>query len=251
MLKKKALFPLCALLLFCSGLTVATELKLATSPWPPYVDENLPGKGLAIKLVTTALTRAGYTTTLKIESWTRTLEGAGIGVYDIIPTAWYSEERARAFSFSKPYLTNNIMLLKRKNDPFTYSDLSSLQGRIIGVIPGYAYGPEFDAAGNFYRVNSRHLIENLTRLQQGQIDLTLDDERVLLHDLDKYMHNSQDQLIMLPKPLSVNGLHIAVSRQRPDHEKIVAAFDKAMEEMKEDGEYEKILNEFSVHRKTL
>lgn len=251
MLKKKTLLPLCLFLLFCPGLTVAAELKLATSPWPPYVDENLPGKGLAIKLVTTALARAGYTTQLRIESWTRTLEGTGIGVYDVIPTAWYSEERARAFTFSKPYLTNNIMLLKRKNDPFTYRGLSDLKGRVIGLIPGYAYGPEFDTAGNFYRINSRHLIENITKLQRGQIELTLDDERVLLHDLDKYMRNSQDQFVLLPTPVSVNGLHMAVSKQRPDHEKIVADFDKAMDAMKQDGEYERILNEFAIHRKAL
>ncbi len=251
MLKKKIALTLCALLLFCSGPSVAAELKLATSPWPPYVDEHLPGKGLAIKLVTTALARAGYTTRLRIESWTRTLEGTDIGVYDVIPTAWYSEARARAFSFSKPYLTNNIMLLKRKDDPFTYHDLSDLKGRVIGIISGYAYGPAFDAAGNFYRVNSKHLVENLTKLRLGQIDLTLDDERVLQHDLEKYMSNSQDQFVILPKPLSVNGLHIAVSKQRPDHEKIVADFDKAMEAMKQDGEYERILNEFAIHRKGL
>ncbi len=251
MIKKAISFLLCALLLSGAGLSAAAELKLATSPWPPYVDENLPGKGLAIKLVTTALSRAGYKTSLRIETWTRTLEGADIGVYDVIPAAWYNEARARAFNFSKPYLTNNIMLLKRKDDPFTFNGLSDLKGRIIGIIPGYAYGPAFDAAGNFYRVNSRHLVENLTKLRLGQIDLTLDDERVLLHDLGKYMANSQGQFVILPKPLSVNGLHIAVSRQRPDHEKIVTDFDKAVEEMKQDGEYEKILNEYAIYRKRL
>jgi len=245
------LFSLCALFLFYSNVTAADELRLATSSWPPYVDEKMPGKGLAIKLVTTALTRAGYSTKLRIESWTRSLEGTDIGVYDVIPTAWYNEKRARSFTFSKPYLMNNIMLLKRKSDPFTFNNLSDLNGRVIGIIPNYAYGPEFDKAGNFYRVRSEHLVENLTKLQQNQINLTLDDERVLLHDLNKYMSNSQDEFEILPKPLSVNGLHIAVSKQHPDHEKIVAAFDKAIEEMKQDGEFEKILNEFGIRRKKL
>jgi polar amino acid transport system substrate-binding protein len=247
----RVLFPLCAFFLLCSNATIADELKLATSPWSPYVDENMPGKGLAIKIVTTALARAGYSTELKIESWTRTLEGTDIGVYDVIPTAWYSEKRAQSFAFSKPYLTNKIMFLKRKDDAFTFNSLSDLNSRIIGIIPNYAYGHEFDESGNFFRVNSKHLVENLTKLQLGQINLTLDDERVLLHDLNKYMSNSRDEFEILLKPISVNGLHIAVSKKRPDNGKIVAAFDKAIEEMKRDGEFEKILNEYNIRRKTL
>ncbi len=247
----RVLFTLYAIFLFCSSAAIADELKLATSSWPPYVDENLPGKGLAIKIVTVALARAGYSTELKIESWTRSLEGTDIGVYDVIPTAWYSEIRARAFTFSKPYLTNKIMFLKRKGDAFTFNNLSDLNSRIIGIIPNYAYGHEFDEAGNFFRVASNYLVENLTKLQQGQINLTLDDERVLLHDLNKYMSNSRDEFEILLRPISVNGLHIAVSKKRPDSKKIVAAFDKAIEDMKKDGEFEKILNEYNIRKKKL
>ena len=45
----------------------------------------------------------------------------------------------------------------------------------------------------------------------------------------------------LPKPLSENGLHILVSLKNPQHEQIVAGFDRAILAMKADGTYARIM----------
>lgn len=237
--KLTALF--CACILLLSTSVAATGLKVATSTWPPYVDKNLEKNGLAIHIAMTALERAGYAPVLKIESWPRTLQGVNVGVYDVIAAAWHSDERARAFTFSKPYLVNQIKFIKRKGTPFQFNSLADLKGRSIGIVHDYAYGAEFDQAGGLIKISTNHVIQNLLRLSQGQIDLTLGDERVLRHELRQYLSHTKDQFEILPKPLSENGLHIAVSKKNPDHEKIAAAFDKEIGKMKADGTYKAIL----------
>ena len=53
---------------------MATELNVVHSgKWPPYADAGLPGQGLAVELVTTALKKAGYETFMRIDSLDRIL----------------------------------------------------------------------------------------------------------------------------------------------------------------------------------
>jgi polar amino acid transport system substrate-binding protein len=50
----------------------------------------------------------------------------------------------------------------------------------------------------------------------------------------------------LPNPLSENSLHILVSLKNPDHEQIVAGFDREIAAMKEDGSYERLLRQHGM-----
>lgn len=212
------------------------QLKVATSEWPPYSGKDLPKQGLAVDIVDTALRRAGYEPMIKIESWPRTLQGVNVGVYDVIAAAWYTDERAEAFTFSKPYLYNQIKFITLKNSSFTFNSLEDLNGRVIGVVQNYAYGGDFYRAPGVVRIAANHVIQNLLRLSQGQIDATLGDVRALRFEINSYMRTNKDNFAILPKPLAVKGLHIAVSKQHPKHKEIAAAFDKAIEQMNAKGE---------------
>lgn len=230
------------LYLFSSPLFVhAAELNVSTSEWVPYVSKDLPNQGLAIDIVTTALKRAGYQPTVTIQSWSRTLEGVDVGVFDLIAAAWYSPERAKHFAFSKPYLFNEIKLVKRADSEFKFKSMADLNGKLVGIIPDYAYGGEFENASGLLRVPGTHVLQNMLRVLNGEIELTLDDERVLEYEIRHNMIANRDKLMILPKPVSRNGLHIAVSRQNPKHQEIVQAFDKAIIAMQKDGTFDRIV----------
>lgn len=220
----------------------ATDLNVVHSgKWPPYSDSSLPGQGLAVEIVTAALKRAGYTPYLRIDSLDRILEGGALGVYDVFATPWYSDSRNAYLDYSKPYLESQIRFVKRKNSDLDFQSLADLNGVMVGTVPDYAYGDSFSKAPGIVRVPERNLIQNLLKLTQGRIDLTLDDERVLHYEINRYMPNSMDNLVFLAKPLAVRGIHIGVSRENPEHAKIVAAFDKAIADMKQDGSFDAIL----------
>lgn len=232
----------CLFLLMGAWVQAAEQLNVATSEWVPYVGKQLPNQGLAMDLVNTALKRAGYQPVVTIDVWSRTLQGADVGVYDLIAAAWYSDERAKKFAFSKPYLYNEIKIIKRADSGFEYNSVSSLEGRVFGVVDKYAYGEAFDYATGIIRVPSQYVFENILRVLNGQVELTLDDERVLKYEIAKNIDSENKRnLVILPNALSKNGLYIAVSRQNPKHQEIVQAFDKAIAAMRKDGSYDKIL----------
>lgn len=224
------------------GAATAAELTVVhTDTWPPYADSALPGQGLALELVTTALERAGYTPRLRVDTLERILEGGKLGVYDIFATAWYSDARNAYLAFSKPYLESRIRFIKRKGQPFSYTAFEDLRGVLIGVVQDYAYDTAFNSAPDLIRVSERNLVQNLLKLTQGRIDLTLDDELVLQYEINRYLPNSMATFSFLPKPLAVRGVHIAVSRKHPDHKAIAEAFDKAVRDMKSDGSFAAIV----------
>jgi polar amino acid transport system substrate-binding protein len=222
--------------------TLAGDLNVVHSgKWPPYSDASLPGQGLAVEIVTTALKRAGYTPYLRIDSLDRILEGGALGVYDVFATPWYSDSRNQYLDYSKPYLESEIRFIKRKDSKLDFQSLADLKGVMVGTVQDYAYDQAFTAARDIVRIPERNLVQNLLKLTQGRIDLTLDDERVLRYEINRYMPNSMEKLEFLPKPLAVRGIHIGVSRENPQHAEIVAAFDKAIAAMKKDGSFDAIV----------
>ncbi len=221
---------------------LALELTVVHSgAWPPYADEGLPQQGLAVDLVTTALQRAGHQVVVRVDSLDRILEGGKLGVYDVFATPWYSDERNRYLAFSEPYLESRIRFIKRKNKKLEFNNFGDLKGVMIGVVKDYAYDDTFNESRNLIKISERNLIQNLLKLTQNRLDLTLDDELVLQYEINQYMPNSMKELEMLPKPLAVRGVHIGVSRENPAHAKIVADFDKAIAAMRQDGSYDKIV----------
>ena len=232
---------LISLFFFIATYTFATQLNVATSEWVPYVGKQLSKQGLAIDIVNTALQRAGYQPVVTIDVWSRTLQGADVGVYDLIAAAWYNEKRAQHFTFSKPYLYNEIKLLKHVDSDFQYNSIADLNGRMVGVINNYAYGENFSQAKGMLRIPGTQVLENILRVLNREIELTLDDERVLKYQIKHNIDTNKDKLVIIPKSLSKNGLYIAVSKKNPKHKEIAQAFDKAIAGMKKDGTFERIL----------
>ncbi len=219
-------------------------LRLGMEHWPPYLDRYHENHGAAAELVMTALSRAGYDYTFSYDNWSHTLQGTEIGVLDIVVAGWYTDERAQQFVYSEPYLYNRISFIKRKNDSVDYTSMEDLRGEVIGIVSNYAYGPEFDGSNLLIKLPNNHLIQNLSLLQQGKLDLTLDDELVIRHQLRTFMPGTSEQFAFLTKPVSIRGLHILVSRRHQNHEQIVSAFNQALKQMKEDGSYQSILEKY-------
>ena len=234
----------------CSTASLATDVNVVHSgKWPPYADASLPGQGMAVEIVTTALKRAGYTTYIRIDSLDRILQGGALGVYDVFATPWYSEARNQYLDYSEPYLESDIRFVKKKGKKFTYESLADLKGVMVGTVQDYAYDEDFNESRDIIKIPERNLIQNLLKLTQGRVDLTLDDELVLQYDINRYMPNSMSELEFLPKPLAVRGIHIGVSRENPDHAKIVADFNKAIQDMKKDGTFDSIVAKHHIYIK--
>ena len=132
-----------------SQVTVAAKEEL------PFFGRKLPGQGLSGEIVKTALERAGYSPSFVYKTWADTYEGTLIGVYDIVGSIWFTEQRAKEFSYSQPYLFHEITFIKRKADQdISFSHLDDLDGLIIGTVKGYAYRDDF--------LQSKKLLQDLS-----------------------------------------------------------------------------------------
>lgn len=230
----------CLLVLLCWGSAAAETLRLAGNFWPPFTDASAPNGGLATDLVRTALARGGYPSHYEEVPWERAMRGLQRGEYDALVSAWFSEARAVYGHYSKPYLINRIRLLQRKGGAVQFRQLSDLYPYLIAVGRGYAYSPEFDNDPQLHKFVVGDFTNAARMLSRGRVDLALDDELVVRYHFARELSDIRDQLEFLPQPLSESNSHLLVRRSRADHQRIVDAFDRAIEAMRADGSYAEI-----------
>jgi polar amino acid transport system substrate-binding protein len=232
--------------LFHASIAVAGEVKVMTNTWPPYVDEQLPEEGVAVELVKHILHRAGYQMDNTIETWPRAMEGVRIGLYDALGAAWRDEAREHDFIYSKPYLLNELVVVKRSAMEGRYFGLGSLQGGRIGLLREYAYGVDFSELDNVELVYENHLIQSLMNLLNEKVDFVVGDKRVLAMMMQEYLPRRKDEIEYLPFSLPPRGLYLAASRSKPGSEQLVKSFNAALEEVKRDGSFQKIVEKWQA-----
>ena len=222
------------------------KLRLVADLWPPFTDNTLLNGGLATDLVSTALKRAGYDTECQQVPWARALNGVGEGRYDVLVNAWFNQERTKLGLFSSEYLLNRVRFLKRSRSSVEYRELYQLYERPIAVVRGYTYSAEFDSDEMLEKVPVNDFSMAVRMVVAGRVDLAVEDEFVARFYLSQESRAVRDAIEFLPKSLSENSLHILVSLKNPQHEQIVAGFDREIAAMKADGSYEKLLKQHGM-----
>ena len=230
--------------LYGGAASAEQTVRLMANTSPPYADQKLPERGLAIELVNHIFARTDYTPEITIENWSRAVEGARIGVYDGLAAAWYSEDRSKDLQFSEPYLSSKLMILKLRSNPRNYGKLQDLAGARLGVRVDYAYGIDFAAIPNLTLVEENHLIQNLLKLQNGSVDVVIGDRRSIIMQLNEYMKDRITDFAVVDMPLPDVQRHLAASRDLPGYEKLIEQFNRALAETRKDGSLEAIINKW-------
>lgn len=238
-------FALIGLLLLTQN-AAAEKLRLVADAWPPFTDATLVNGGLATDIVSTALARAGYASDFEQVPWARALLGVGEGRYDVLVNAWYNDDRTKFGQFSGEYLLNRVRFIKRKDAPIEYNNLQQLHTYPIAVVRGYAYSPEFDEDAALQKIPVHNFAMAVRMLAADRVKLTLEDEFVARYYLARESSKVRNSVEFLPKPLSENSLHILVSLKNPEHEQIVAGFDREIAAMKADGSYERLMKQHGM-----
>jgi len=207
----------------------------------------MQNQGVSVDLVTQAFTASGHDLNVSIVPWDRALADTKSGHTDVMVGLWYTEERAKDYVFSKPYLTNRVVFIKRNNDVFEFSGLEGLAGKKVGVARSYSYNEAFDAASNFKKPVTSNLQSNLKKLTANRIDLTLDDEIVARHIINNELPQLKNKVTFTANALDEKPLHVAISRQNPNAEALIAAFDKGLKALKTKGHYEQIISSHGLN----
>ncbi len=223
----------------------AQKVSLVANIWPPYVDSALADDGLAMKIVKTALKRAGYTPELRIEQWKKVLEGSKLGIYDLVGAVWKTGARQKKLLYSNSYLTNNIILVTNSHNKIEFNSLNDLQGILVGVLKGYEYDSKFMKDPKILKFKANRLTQNLISVQQGKLDVAVADRRLALYELKHFMGNNRADFRFLAKPLSSRKLYVAAPKENPESQTLIAKFNQGLAAIKKDGTYQKILDEYT------
>lgn len=252
---RKTLFQICAVAVLIGGqlLPVAFQSQafaqeentvvLATDPWPPYYGPDLNDGGYFTDIVTEAFKRVGYTCEVKFVPWKRALERAQRGSYDGILGAFYAESRTRDFAYSEPISESHLAFFSKKGRGIRYQTLQDLSQYSIGVIRGYSYSEEFEAATELRTEEVNRVEQNIEKVLANRIDLFIDSQEVVSYLLNTTLSDQKDQLEMLTPPYKTNTLYVLISKKNPQHQRIVNDLNRGLQMLKEDGTYDAILKE--------
>lgn len=235
-------FILCLITLVSSSFLHAEKITAVGDPWPPFTDPNQPKQGLIVEIVTAAYATQNYELEMHFVPWARAISGVKNASYDLLLATWQTEERKKFLMFSTSYLDNSIKFIKKKGDNFEYIGRESLDDKSIGVVRGYSYTDDFTKAKNFSRSEAKDFIGNLRKLIAGRIDLTLEDEIVAKAIIAKEQPSLLDKIEFSNNNYSTNALYVTSGLANVRHKELIEAFNKGLIEIKNNGEYEKILN---------
>jgi ABC-type transporter MlaC component/ABC-type amino acid transport substrate-binding protein len=222
-------------------------LKMAGHVWEPYISNHLPANGLAVNLVTAVFARAGYQIEMQFMPWQRVAEGLSNGDVDLSVASWHSPTRAQEALYTAPYLTNELVIVKRKLDLLNFTnnqefkDYVSQKSYRLGVFKEFGYGEQFDEIAPLVSLNYYKYCKSMLRdVATKSTDIALIDHWTAENSLLK-SKNIADHLEVIPTPLISRSLHTTISLKRNDRDIIASAFNQALKEMKDDGSYDKIL----------
>ena len=230
-------------LTFLFGLTISAQseqLKLASDVYPPFTD--IDGKqAFALELVHEALKRSGVVAKSDILGFGQVLELILDQKYDGSAALWKSKDRESYLLFSEPYLENRLILVGRAGRDVSASSLSELKNKRVSIVSGYAYGSSIYTTPGVTILPGRSDQDNLESLLEGKTDYMLVDELLIKYMLE-YQHSEVKKYLAVgSKAILVRPLHLAVVKNMPDAEEIIAAFNDNIEQMMADGTYNQIL----------
>lgn len=213
-------------------------LELASTEWPPFTaDEGEPR--VANELVAEALRSDGIQAKQAIVAADEWLASLRAGEFDGSAAVWWSEDRAEFLLFSAPYLENRLVLIGRTGADVSATSFAELSGKRIGIVEGYDYGDELEAAEGPVFVATSSTPANLRALLADELDYVLAD--ALFAEYTVTTHPQRDQFVVGDAALVSRTLHFAVRKQLPDAEAIIASFDGRVRQMLRDGSFNEVL----------
>ena len=221
------------------------ELKLGSDTWPPFTD-TADGQRVAIELVDTALDRAGVSATTSIVDWKEVEAGIRNAKFDGSAAMWRTEKREEYLLFSEPYLENRLVLVGRKGSDVAAARISDLSGKRVAAVGHYAYGDQITGAVGVYFISGRNDQDDLDKLLAGDVDYMLVDELVVRYLMTYQKEEVAAKLEIGTTPLARRTLHLAIRRDVPGAEEIIAAFNREIRGMFTDGTYGEILHVGSI-----
>ena len=203
-------------------------------------------RGLAVSVLHQALDTLGDRVRFELHPWARAQYMVEQGQADILIGPYKTAEREARFAFSaRAFYRDRVVFYGRRDRlPAWNGDYQVLPGRPIGVVRAWSYGDQFVQAKPFLDLVTVESVENgLKMLSLGRLQLLASNQRnsrpVLLR------LGLLDEIVELDPPISLEDGYFAFPRLA-SHDALRRDFDRALEEMIENGELVRLAKRWQV-----
>lgn len=235
----------CLCLMLLGAAAQAQTLRVATLEWAPYVGSDLPGNGLASRILSEALALNGDSAELVFLPWQRALNETREGRFDALMPAYLSADRREDFYTSMPLLDSQLGFFRRRDRvlPIDPRNLDTLRPYRIGVVRGYVNQAAFDAADFLNKDVVSSDWQNLEKLLRGRIDLAVVDRYTGYQLLSQNAPALREQLEFVDPPLEVKPLYVLVPKKRAEGEALAASLDRGLRTLRRSGRLQQLIAE--------
>lgn len=240
-------FSALALFFFLPQLCFANILiKAVAGSFPPYIGENLNGRGAITQILKEAFELQGFYFQPLFVPWSRAYELVKTSKVECSYVWLHTEKRSKEVRFSKPvFLITNVLFYNLSKE-FDWSSKADLISFHIGRVSGYSYG-EFDKfldseAQNVVEVSSNESM--LKMLCTGRINLApIDIEVGQFLIKNRLPKNCQTKIAFHPRPLIKQWMHVIgdpnLTQKRWDM--IQKGLEKGITHLKKTGRFDEVL----------
>jgi len=169
--------------------------------------------------------------------WDGLIAGLDANRYDaVINQVGITEERQKKFNFSNPYIVSKVVLIVNdKND--TIKDFTDLKGKKAAQSLTSNYGKLATEAGAEL-VATDGFDQSVQLVLTGRADATLNDSLSFL-DFKKQQPKAPVKVVAEKENATASGIIV-----RKGDDELVAGINKALDEVKADGTYDKISQKY-------
>lgn len=172
------------LLLLAANITVlagrlaaADVLTVRSDPWMPYNGGPADKPGIVLEILSAVAARAEATVDYAPLGWEDAIAAVSAGQADAVIGATAQDAEGKLRLPAEPIGDMRAGLFVRKDQPWNYERIQSLDGKRLGAIKGYTYWPQFDqylaehpAAVTWYE-GTDALAQAIAALHEGKIDV--------------------------------------------------------------------------------
>jgi len=233
-------------------------ITASTLNYPPYeYIENGQAKGMAVDLIREAMRRVGKDRVeFNFYPWKRAVHMVQHGRSDILFNAGKNQARQEwGYYVDSVLIQQSYVLFKRRSDSFNVEkDFNDVQDKSIAIRRAYLYGSgafreSLDNKKFMNILYSDSTQQSVDMLLYNRVDMFVGDLLPVLYYINQQKLNDQIDIVNHDgKRLEVLSwpTYILFSKQRVTP-KFVTAVNAAMESMKRDGSFQKIIDSYKQY----
>lgn len=249
MMRSGAALALLGLLLLPASRSEADTIRIRADEWLPYngpSSEQPPG--YMIEMARKIAEAAGHTVEYRHMPWEDALAAVREGRFDCVVGATRSD--APGFVYADQHWgLSSVAMYALSDSPWRYTDISSLDGVRLGVIPDYSYSDELDAyiqehgddPQRVVKVSSggRVAMNAASRLISRRIDVFAEDPNVMRQTLNTL--NLSERIVERGRAKEADPIYIACTPADPRGARYAKLFSDGTNGLRESGDLARIL----------